>query len=100
MSSQAMACTTARSRGGKIELAPAPGFIRQRPIAERPAASPASNPIDRHVQGGGSFRMRYLWLLVQQTDQGRSLPQLKRNRALPPQCLGFGQELGRKRGTV
>src|SRR5688500_9480973 len=100
MSSQASACTTARSRGGKIELTPTPRFVLQRKIAERPAASPASNPIDRHVNRDGRFRMRNLRLLVQETDQGRSLSELKRNLALPLQCLSFRQEVGRKRGTM
>jgi hypothetical protein len=100
MSSQAIACTTARSSGGKIGLAPASRFILQRKIPERPAASPTPNPIDRHVNRGGSFRVPNVRLLVQQTDQGRSLPQLKRSIALPLKALGFAQELVRERGTM
>src|SRR6185295_14623743 len=100
MSSQAMACTRARSRGGKIGLTPAPWLVFQRKIGKRPAPTPASNPVDRHVNRSGRFRVRYLRLLVQQADQGRSLPQLKRNLPLPLQCLGFCQELRRERGTM
>src|SRR6266853_5886752 len=100
MSSQAMACTVARSRGGKIELSPASWFGLQGEIAKRPAASPTPNRDGRHLNFACRFRMRRLWFAMQEAGQCRTLALLKRNGTSVQNRSRLGQELCREIGAM
>src|SRR5271167_4854255 len=100
MSSQASACTIARSRGGKIELSPASRFVLQREVALCPAASPASNRDSGHLDLDSRLGMRHLRFMVKLTGQRRPLAQLKSDGTSAQKRLRVGQELGREVRTM
>ena len=74
--SQAIALTTASSRGGKPGFTPPSRFVRQSKMAVGPAPSPEANGVGVQLHLSTGLGVGDEGLVVQEEHQSGSLPQL------------------------
>src|SRR5271169_3633780 len=100
MTSQAMDCTWARSKGGKGGLAAASGTIFQGEVPGGPSAPPAPDRDRVHSHNRSGLSVAKAGFPVQEANQGRPLALPGRHLALPDELLSLGKKLGRKGGLI
>src|SRR4051794_3681136 len=91
--SQAMEATMALSRGGKDGLAASSGSAFKGELTQGPALPPAADTIGVKVESGSGLDIGKRGRLVQQQDQMRSLPKVRRCRASQSESSRLGEKV-------
>src|ERR1700678_1096916 len=99
--SQAMDTTTALSRGGKDGLAASSCSVFQGKVTFGPALSPTADAVGVKVEPGSNSNIGKRGVFVEDQNQMRSLPKVRRRRASCCKASGLSEELiGKTRAIV
>jgi hypothetical protein len=97
--SQAMALTTASSRGGKGRLAPASGQVVQGEVALGPAAAPVTNRIGVKADLVAGLDVGEVGVLMEEQSQLGALAKLETDGAATGGLARLPEEVGREDGA-
>jgi hypothetical protein len=98
--SQAMALTTASSRGGKDRSASASGQVVQGEVAASPAFAPVAHRIGVKADPSGGLDVGQSRVPVQEQDQLGPLAPLETNGAATDGLLGLREEVVGEDGAI